>query len=55
MAYISCCNWDVLVHNNCSYKINDNGDIDVTEWKDYPEGQPKPEGPLMLIDGDGYV
>ena len=45
----------VLVHNDCSYKINDNGDIEVTDWKYYPEGQPTPEGPLKLIDGDEYI
>ena len=45
----------VLVHNDCKYKISDNGDIEVTDWKDYPEGQPKPQGPLKLVDGDDYV
>jgi hypothetical protein len=44
----------VSVHNDCEYRINSDGEIVVTDWKDYPEGQPKPGGTLRLIDGDEY-
>ena len=43
----------VWVHNaNC--KVHENGEIEITDWEGYPEGGPKPDGKLKLVDGDDY-
>lgn len=47
-------NISIFVHNDCEYKINSDGEIEVTDWKEYPDGRPKPEGSLQLIYGDEY-
>ena len=44
----------VLVHNLCEFLVKENGDIEITDWGDYPEGYPKPDGPMKLIDGPEY-
>jgi hypothetical protein len=35
--------------------VNSDGTITVTDWKDYPEGVPKPESPLRLVEGEEYA
>ena len=45
----------IWVHNKCDYIVNDDGTVEITDWGDYPEGQPKPDGTVKLIDGDDYI
>jgi hypothetical protein len=48
-------NISVLVHNaNCKYTVSDDGTIKMTDWGDYPENMPKPNGPVKILEGDAY-
>lgn len=31
------------------------GSFSITDWEEYPEGLPKPEGPFRLLEGDEYI
>lgn len=43
----------VWVHN-AECVVHPNGEIEITDWEGYPEGGPKPDGTLKLIEGDEY-
>ncbi len=43
----------VWVHN-AECVVHKNGEIEITDWEGYPEGGPKPDGKLQLIDGNEY-
>ena len=43
----------IWVHN-VECKLHPDGEIEITDWKGYPENGPKPEGKLQIIDGDEY-
>ena len=46
-------NNQIFVHN-AKCKVKENGVIEITDWEGYPEGGPKPEGELRLLEGDDY-
>ncbi len=43
----------VLVHNEC-VQVNDDGTFEITDWSEYPDGLPHPEGPFTVLEGDAY-
>ena len=46
-------NVGIFVHNaDCI--VHPDGEIEITDWEGYPEGGPKPEGKLKLVDGEEY-
>ena len=44
---------EIFVHN-AKCVVKEGGVIEITDWEGYPEGGPKPEGELRLLDGDDY-
>ena len=45
---------EIWVHN-ADCVIHPSGEIEITDWDGYPEGAPKPEGKLKLLEGDEYA
>lgn len=43
----------VFVHN-ADCVVHPDGEIEITDWEGYPEGGPKPDGKLKLLEGDDY-
>ena len=43
----------VWVHN-AECVVHPDGEIEITDWEGYPEGAPKPDGKLKLLEGDDY-
>ena len=44
---------NVFVHN-ADCVVHPDGEIEITDWDEYPENGPRPDGKLKLIDGDEY-
>ena len=43
----------VWVHN-AECIVHPDGEIEITDWRGYPENGPKPSGKLKLLEGDDY-
>lgn len=46
--------YSVWVHN-ADCVLHPNGEVEITDWEGYPEGGPKPDGNLKLVEGDEYA
>lgn len=41
--------------HNAECIVHKNGEIEITDWEGYPEGGPKPDGKLKLLEGEDYT